>query len=342
LKTVRAREGDFIETSDGLIFDVKGVLHPPARVIAYVRYLPDRRGTRERAGVRYRKVYDLTARAKLLKEKWPHYLHRDPVFHRVVQAVPFNNVKRHYIPTERFTELLGGSELDEQERMAGDMGEILANEAGISTMKIGVSGSTLVGLHTPESDIDLIIYGTEAAQRCHSKLGALLSTRSRGFSPHDTKDLRELYRQRRLEAAMSFEAFARHERGKFLQGKFRGKFYFVRCVKEWDELQEAYGDREYYSVGRMSLRATIVDDSESILTPCTYGVTDAELRGRRLRHVPTQIVSFRGRFCEQARRGDRIFAKGNLERIIDERGETYRLVIGEDPRDCLMLVERDE
>jgi len=41
---VRAREGDFLETLEGLIFDVKGLLHPDARVIAYLRYLPDPHG----------------------------------------------------------------------------------------------------------------------------------------------------------------------------------------------------------------------------------------------------------------------------------------------------------
>ena len=35
-----AFEGDFLETNDGLIFDVKGLLHPPERKIAYLRYIP--------------------------------------------------------------------------------------------------------------------------------------------------------------------------------------------------------------------------------------------------------------------------------------------------------------
>jgi predicted nucleotidyltransferase len=35
-----AVEGDFIETKDGIIFDVKGFLHPADRIIAYIRYIP--------------------------------------------------------------------------------------------------------------------------------------------------------------------------------------------------------------------------------------------------------------------------------------------------------------
>jgi hypothetical protein len=33
-------EGDFIETYDHLIFDVKGFLHPKDRIIAFLRYVP--------------------------------------------------------------------------------------------------------------------------------------------------------------------------------------------------------------------------------------------------------------------------------------------------------------
>lgn len=338
---VRAREGDFIETSDGLIFDVKGLLHPPDRVIAYLRYVPDGRGGRERAGVKYRKVYSLYARTRLLARKWPEYVYQDPYLNRKVQAIPVGRVKHLYLPTERLAQLQRDVELDRQERLAADMAETLVTESGISASKIGVSGSILVGLQTSNSDIDLLLYGMDVARRCHSKLASLLNARSLGFSPYEKRDLRKLYTQRDLAAAISFETFARHERPKVLQGKFRGTNYFIRCVKEWDELHEAYGDREYNPIGRASVDATVSDDSESIFTPCSYQIFDVEVAGSE-KHEPTQIVSFRGRFCEQAHRGERILARGTLERVVDERGETHRLVIGEDPRDCLVVVGKRE
>ena len=42
----RAREGDYVETFDGHIFDVKGLVHPPRKVIAYLKYVPDLFGER--------------------------------------------------------------------------------------------------------------------------------------------------------------------------------------------------------------------------------------------------------------------------------------------------------
>jgi len=333
---LKAREGDFIETSDGLIFDVKGLLHPPDRIIAYLRYVPDRRGSRERRGIRYRKVYDLAARKKLLRARWPEFLFRDPVFNREVQAVPIDRVTRHYVPSERLAELQRAVELDTQERSALDAAETLVKEAEIPPSKIGVSGSILVGLHTTKSDIDLVLYGSGVARKCHSKLQELLSTRSQGFSPYERGDLRKLYLQRDQRVALSFEVFVRHERPKVLQGKFRGTDYFIRCVKDEDESEESYGDRKYYPVGRATVRATISDDSGCIFTPSTYHLVHARITGQR--RAPTQIVSFRGRFCEQAHAGDEIFARGILERVVDKQSESFRLVIGENPRDCLIVV----
>ena len=72
-------EGDFIESTDSLIFDVKGLLHPPDRVVAYVRYVPHLHGERLREGQRYRKLYDLDERQSFLNKCFRDYLYFDPV-----------------------------------------------------------------------------------------------------------------------------------------------------------------------------------------------------------------------------------------------------------------------
>jgi predicted nucleotidyltransferase len=218
------------------------------------------------------------------------------------------------------------------------MASILGREAGVPAFRIGVSGSILVDLHTSRSDIDLILYGMQAARRCHSKLQMLLGARSQGFDPYEERDVRRLYVQRKQRTSMPFKAFFRHERLKVLQGKFKGTDYFIRCVRDWSEWQENYGDRKYYPAGRATVDATISDESESIFTPCTYRL--AKVRGTEKSEEPTHIVSFRGRFCEQAHAGERVRARGTLERIVDEHGVEYRLIIGENPRDYLMVVGR--
>ena len=333
---VRAREGDFIETKEGLIFDVKGMLHPPDRIVSYLRYVPDKNGRRRRLGVKYRKVYDLSARTKLLRTKWPEYLCRDSVFNRELQAVPISNVARQYVPVKKLAQLRRASGLDRQQQLTVDMSRILAKEARVSAAKIGVSGSILVDLHTTKSDIDLVLYGSRAIRKCYARLRTLLSTGSQGFNRYEKVDLHRLYRQRKQQISMSFELFSRHEQPKLLQGKFKGTDYFIRCVRDWDEWHETYGSKRYFPEGRSAVRATISDDMESIFTPCVYRLANAEATGKL--RTPTQIISFRGRFCEQAHTGQRILAKGTLERVVDQRVDEYRLVIGESPSDSIIVI----
>ena len=335
---IRAREGDFVETLEGLIFDVKGLLHPQGRVIAYLRYVPDGRGVRQKNGIKYRKVYDLTARWELIRARWPAYLYRDTVLNREVQAIPAAKLKQHYQPSERLWALKHTSELDRLERAAVEMAEILVKKSGVSPSKIGVSGSILVGLQTTGSDIDLILYGSDTARRCYSELLALCKTSQEGFSSYGRRELHKLYVQRGASKSTPFETFVKHESPKVLQGKFKGTDYFVRCVKDWDELHEAYGDCKYYTAGRATVHARIGSDLDAIFTPNTYELEAAKVSRKFL--PLTQVVSFRGRFCEQVHKGEDVIAKGKLEKVVHGHDEAYRLVVGEDPRDYLLAVER--
>ena len=83
-----AVEGFALHTADELIFTVKGLVHPPDRVIAYLRYLPDPQGDRERDGVRYRRVYHFDEQQGILQARYPEYLKYDPVFGVRLQSVP--------------------------------------------------------------------------------------------------------------------------------------------------------------------------------------------------------------------------------------------------------------
>ena len=71
----RAIEGAFIESFEGLIFDVKGLVHPPDRVIAFVRYYLHEKGDRIRSdGRRYFKLYDLRERYHFLEKYYPEVM----------------------------------------------------------------------------------------------------------------------------------------------------------------------------------------------------------------------------------------------------------------------------
>ena len=166
-------EGDFVETIEKLIFDVKGLVHPPDRVIAYVRYVPDTRGDRVKSGVKYRKIYSLAERENFLKTNFPHYLYRDPVYNALLQAVPLDRILKVYKPSERLKELLKTHELDSVEESALELALSIKEESGIQLESVGVTGSVLVGLHREDSDLDLVVVGEREGRRVYEAMRSL-------------------------------------------------------------------------------------------------------------------------------------------------------------------------
>jgi len=335
---IRAREGDLVETTDNVLFDVKGLVHPPSGVIAFLRYVHDPNGDRKRDGTTYRKVYALSERYALLKQVFPRYLVYDPVFNERLCEVPFEAIKHHYKPVDYLQKLRRRDRLDEVESQALHFMKLLKESANVSWSKLGISGSILVKLYTQTSDIDPIVYGSENCYKVYSALGSLLDSRESSVRSYSLRELKELFDFRSKDTAIRFEDFVRTESRKVLQGKFMGRDYFIRFVKDWNEIEEKYGTILYKPVGYAKIKATVVDDSEAIFTPCCYKIGNVEiLEGISIESIE-EIVSFRGRFCEQARKGETVIAQGKVEKLQKtEEREHYRLLLGNKVSDHMIL-----
>jgi len=336
---MKAREGDLLETDADLIFDVKGLVQPADRIVAFIRYFPDEKGKRTREGKYFDKVYSLPKRYTLLKDRFPEYLVYDPVFDETLCEVPVDSVQEHYRPVEKLQELRHSGGLDTLQSKALRFAELLKETAGMPWSALGISGSIMVGLHTPESDIDPVVYGSENCKKVYSALESMFKNEHESVKPYTQQDLKVLFDFRSKDTAIGFEDFLRTESRKVMQGKFNGTDYFIRFVKDWDEIDENYGDVQYKNIGNARVEARVVDDSESTFTPCTYKIESVKsLAGLRIECLK-EIVSFRGRFCEQARRGEIVVAQGKVERVTDRRKneEHYRLLIGGKHSDYIVL-----
>jgi predicted nucleotidyltransferase len=139
LRKTRAREGDFVETSEHLIFDVKGLIHPCDRIISFLRYVPASEGDREKNGVHYRKIYDLERRWDYLRKHYPEYVHFDDFLGRELQSVPLSKLSVHHEPKNKLKALLKNGGRDQVERDAVELAEYLAGKARISTDDVGIS-----------------------------------------------------------------------------------------------------------------------------------------------------------------------------------------------------------
>jgi predicted nucleotidyltransferase len=336
------REGDFIETRDRLIFDVKGLQHPPDRVIAFLRYYPSETGERIRNGVKYGKVYSLNDRFNILRKRYPTYIYFDKVYDSIMQGVPRSDLAHLYQPTERLTDLANSlSERDDLEKDSVEFCKTLSETAMVSLTKLGLTGSILVGLHSPKSDIDVIVYGYKNCIAVYEALNALYRDPRSPVKPYGENELRKLFRFRSSDTLTEWKSFLVTEKRRRLQGLFKNRDYFLRFIRDWNEFDEKYGDVTYKSLGQISISATVADDGEALFTPCTYKIKDVTtIKGRLAKKaLIREVASFRGRFCEIARNGERITARGKLELVSEKSGNKYhRVIVGGEKDDFLTLV----
>jgi uncharacterized protein len=336
---MRAREGDLIKSKSNVVFDVKGLVHPPNKIIAFPRFIPSPQGTRQGKNALYGKVYNLGDRFKYLQENHPDLIVFDPVFGETLCEVPLDQIAEHYQPTEKLASIRASKHLSTLERKALELATTLKEKADIPWGAIGISGSIMAGLTNEKSDIDPLVYGKENSRKAYTALQELLKKADSGFTPYSREELQTLFDFRSKDTQMSFEDFVLVESRKAFQGMFMGTDYFIRFVKGWSETNEQYDDVCFKNSGYTKITANIADDSDSLFTPCTYQLNDvAVVEGPKLTPI-TEIVSFRGRFCQQATNNEAIEAQGKVELVTDKKNlsEHYRLILGNKPSDYMVL-----
>jgi hypothetical protein len=336
---MKVREGDLIKTKSSVVFDVKGLVHPKDRVIAFPRFIPSPQGTRQGKDALYGKVYSLGDRFKYLQENHPDLIVFDPVFGETLCEVPLGQIAEHYQPPEKLASLRKSKNLSTLENKALQLAITLKEKAGIPWSAIGISGSIMAGLTNEKSDIDPLVYGVENCRKAYVALQELLKTADSGFKTYSRMELQTLFDFRSKDTQMSFEDFVLVESRKAFQGMFMGTDYFIRFVKDWSETSEQYGDVCYTNSGYAKITANIADASDSLFTPCTYKLKDVVVvEGPKLTPI-TEVVSFRGRFCQQAANDEAVEAQGKIEQVINKKNLSgyYRLIIGNKPSDYMVL-----
>lgn len=336
---MKPREGDLIKTKSGVVFDVKGLVHPPNKVIAFPRFIPSPQGTRKGKDATYCKVYSLGDRFKYLQENHPDLIAFDPVFGETLCEVPTEQIAQHYQPAEKLWQLRKAENITLLEAKALKLATILKEKADIPWSAIGISGSIMAGLTTEKSDIDPLVYGIENSRKAYAALHELRKTAGSGFKPYTKAELQTLFDFRSKDTQMSFDDFEAVENRKAFQGMFLGTDYFIRFIKDWSEITEQYGDVCYKNSGYAKVAAEVADDQEALFTPCSYKLANVQvLEGPKLERI-TEISSFRGRFCMQATVGETVEVQGKVELVTEKKSgiEHYRLILGNKPQDYMVL-----
>ena len=345
MKIPKGIEGDYLETKENnLFFDIKGYHHPRDRRICFLRFYPEQNGERIKEGKNYKKIYSLDERYLKLREEYPQYLFFSNELDLELQGVETKDIKKIYTPREYYDALKMRNNLSEIEQHSKNLCELFITCGSVPEDAIGISGSPMIGLSKDDSDIDIIIYGTRASLEFQDKLKTILLT-SNICRPYNLTEYKTHYNWRVGGSGISFENFLRSEKRKLHQGKFHGIDFFIRYIKSPNDWNGTFYDYKFKNLGRIEIKAKIVDSTDSIFTPCSYKIKGIEIVDKKLiindinlKDI-TEINSFRGRFCEHAKDGENVLVKGKLEKVIFKSSEKHlRILLTDQTQDIFCVI----
>ena len=326
-------EGDYIETKDNsLIFDVKGLLHPNDRKICFLRFYNDPRGDRFREGKKYKKVYNLEDRYNILREKYPSYIFFSKELDLELQGVKNDDIKFIYTPRNYLKTITSSRNLTSLEKNSLELCNLFINEGGIPKNLIGISGSCMVGLQKDDSDIDIIIYGTQTSVKFQERLKIIFENQNE-CRKYTLEEYKNHYNWRVGGSEIEFDDFLKSEIRKLHQGKFNGNEFFIRYIKSPKDWKGTFYDYSYEDYGRIKILAEILSDKDSLFTPCSYDIKTInilEIQTKVSRFYGEnikEIASFRGRFCEHAKEGEKVLVEGKLEKVRFKNEPSYYRVL---------------
>ena len=288
---MRARIRDFLENNNGWIFAVADYNHMDG-IRCVLRYVPDPQGERRAKGRRYRKI-DFDDAYAFLKKERPDYV-------KDMHVVPEEDVIRIYRPHEELKKII------KKDGRVREIAFILA-EGGVPWDEMGITGSMLMGLQSPISDIDFVVYGPWWWKA--RKIVA--EAKKQGL----IKDLDEsmwhqIYFKRRPE--ISFREFVLHEKRKGNRGLIDGTYFDLLFARDWSQI-------EFYPtgkpLGRKRITARVTGAEFAFDSPAIFKLDDDDVK---------EIYCYTHTYAGQALPGEEIEAMGVIEKI--ENGT--RLVVG--------------
>jgi len=279
-----------------------------------VNYLENTWTYKKKLLVRAEKLYTAQNYQNFLeafRKHFPSYVYFCPYRAKEVLSVPLDDIDEVYVPRECLQRLIQSEAKDSLKDTTLELVSLLSANSGISLKDFGVHGSVALDMHTPKSDIDLVVYG---GRNFRALEAAILKLVNNGAVEYVCGN--------RLDAARRYK------------GKYRGRVFMYNAIRKTDETVPAYGACRYSPIKPLKFRCIVKDDEEAMFRPATYtieGYTPSDAHST-LTHeeMPDRAVSMVGCYRNVARQGDTIDVSGTLERVDHiETGEVfYQVVVG--------------
>ncbi len=289
---------DFIETAEGLIFAVVEPGLEDGKVLCFLRYVHEPCSW---------KKYQTVEANDFLEHNHPDYLHYSPVLDAHLHAVAVDRIVKHHQPKQRLQQLMQANRYDAVER---DFFQLcgLFQQHGLDLMQTGVTGSMLVGVQNPASDMDLVCYGREVFHQFRAITRKLIELGE--LQELNGQDWHESYARRSCE--LSFDDYVWHERRKCNKAVINGRKFDLSLIDDSPGSKAV----SYQKCGAVSLQCRVIDDSHAFDYPAEFKIDHQQI---------SAIVSFTATYTGQAVSGEMVEVSGVLEQ--SDQG-VKRIVVG--------------
>ena len=293
---------DFVRARGDLWFAVLSEQLEDTRVLAFLRYARDRQG-------HWQKTDSIRADA-LMQRIAPHYLYHCTRLDTRLHGIPHHEIDEVMRPRAAARRLIVVPDPDPVQRAAIKAIKLL-RRGGVPAGRLGVTGSLMLGLQGPRSDVDLVIYGREHFHIARRLVAETLKTAA--ASSLTMALWRDAYARRRC--SLRFPDYLRHEQRKLNKFSVDSvKIDISMVLAPADKKADLFGPCR--KAGRGTITARVTDDRYAFDLPARYPVEHDEIE---------EIVACTHTYAGQARAGERVTASGVVE--VDDRGRR-RLVVG--------------
>jgi len=319
MKTWMPMDGDAFQTQHGFIFYTFGYEHPPDRVTAFLKYIPEQRkqlfklqyATRHwklnsTALVRPKELYSYESFNGIMngfRMHFPEYIYYCPFRNKELVCPKKAQIMKVYVPSQRLRMLLKEKLPDHLQKQTLELLSLLSAESGVSFDDFGLHGSLALNMQSEKSDIDLVVYGANNFRRLEASVNRLSQN--------------------------SLSSFERRNRG-----EYEGRVFVYNAVKKPEEVTENYGDRKYLPLATVSFHCRVEDDSQAMFRPAVYRICEYQPLNltSKLKNimVPETVVSMIGCHRNVAKKGERLEVSGVLERVEDMAlgKSSFQVVVG--------------
>ncbi|KZX12296.1 DNA polymerase subunit beta [Methanobrevibacter filiformis] len=335
---MKVRTRDFIYTKDDLYFATTNYIHPENRFIAFLRYIPNENGDREKNGKKYSKV-DSSQAYKYLREKHPEYLYFCNITNVEMMGVPHTKIQDIIKPENRLKKILEEErgETDELKGKLIDLAKFFHYKAGIDYNDLGISGSILPNLQKRDiSDLDFVVYGLENHRIAIKTFKQFKDTevyieeidKNITLNSIDNSYWDKLYNKRIKDSSLTKEEFSWYENRKNNRGVIDNTLFDILATKNWSEITGKWGDTKYTPLGIAKIEAKVKNSIGAYDNPATYSIEDVKLLEGKNYDI-CEVASFTHTYSGQAIENEVIIAKGKVEKVETSGKPTYyRIVVG--------------